>query len=208
MRHSSASEALACRLHHQTHRSVPRTQGGHFFRGQDACIGVGQHAAFKGHLAGLENQLRGIAKAALAEPFAVASVSDFGLISQAQKGLGAARGHTAAHHIRHLFKRVGVGFRRIRRFGVTAVRAAIAAEVRQRDKDIPRDGHNVALGGPLAFKRRLSENRQDRGVSKAAGEPERFPPSQATRVQRVVHDAGGFSRGERFAGVEESHRQA
>ena len=170
MGHPFAAQPLARGLHHETHGGVPRPKALHLLARKNARVGMGKHAARHGELAGLQHQVDGGAIAALGQPLAVAPVGDFGLIPQAHQGLGTARGHPTPDNLLDLFQGVGMGFGRIRQLGEAAIGTPVAAQVRQRQKNVPRDRDDIALETLLAREGPIRQGVEDAGNPDTGGE--------------------------------------
>ena len=148
VRHALAAQPRARALEHEAHRSVPGSQGAPSRPNGSGCPRWCAAACRlrRRPCRPPPGTRRCCRQTALWRSQSRCElVGLLGLVAQAEERLDAAGRHAAAHRLRHLVQRVGLRFRRVGQLGEGAVRAAIAAQVGERQEDVARHGDDVAL---------------------------------------------------------------
>jgi len=156
---------------------------------------VRQDSALERNLAGPNEIIGRVAQAIVGEPLAVGAMGDLGFVAEAEQCLAAARGDSAAHDRFDLGECVGLGFGRIWKFRKGAVRAAIAAEIRQRDEDVPGNADHIALTASLTLGGALEYGLPNDWVEELRGKALSCVAFKLARVYRGSDQALRFGAG-------------
>jgi hypothetical protein len=150
-------------LEHEAHAGVPGPQRGELLARHDAGVAVWKHARFEGDSTGIDQVLRGRGVAPLREPGPVAAVGDLRLVSEAEERLLAAAPAPRLARRSDFVEQVGVRLLGLDALGEGAVGATIAAQVRERNEDVERDGDVPPVTPDAELAPRLEQRLEEPG---------------------------------------------